>query len=209
MLANDLEEELEEETSLPAENCLYINGPIDANSISPAIAFIIGANAANEYEDIFVFINSPGGSLIEGFALANVIYASKIPITTVALGECDSSGLVIAMSGHRRLIAPDTSVLSHQYSAGVGMSKHADIQSRMKEFRMTADKVLNHYVKCTGLSCDDVKEHLVKDVDVYLSAQEAVDFNLFDEIFLDFAQIFSYNEDSEETVLNESTVENL
>ena len=87
-----------------AENCLYINGAITSETVAPAIGFIIGANASAEYGDIFLFINSGGGNLYEGFALANVIMSSRIPITTVALGECDSAALIIAMSGHRRLV---------------------------------------------------------------------------------------------------------
>jgi len=181
-----------------AENCLYINGAITSDTVAPAIGFIIGANAAEEFGDIFLFINSGGGNLYEGFALANVISSSRIPITTVALGECDSAALIIAMAGHRRLVMQDTSILSHQYSAGIGLSKHGDIQARVKDFELTASKVVRHYCACTGLSEQKVRADLVKETDVFLSPEEAVGFGLFDEILTDFAQVFVWEEDEME-----------
>lgn len=177
-------------TTQAAENCLYINGMINSNTASPVIGFILGANAVNEYEDIFLFINSSGGSLHEGFALANVIRASKIPVYTIALGECDSAALLIAMSGHYRYIMEDTSVLSHQYSAGIGLSKHSDIQARFKDFESTAKKIIKHYMRCTGLNEDKVRSDLVKETDVFLSPEEAVGYGLFDEVLTDFNELF-------------------
>lgn len=185
------EDELEPgNTVQAAENCIYINGAITAETVAPAIGFIIGSNASAEYGDIFLFINSGGGNLYEGFALANVIMASRIPITTVALGECDSAALIIAMSGHNRFVMQDTSILSHQYSAGIGLSKHGDIQARVKDFELTASKVVRHYSKCTGLTEQKVRAELVKKTDVFLSAEEAIGYGLFDEILTNFEQIF-------------------
>lgn len=180
-----------------AENCLYINGAITSETVAPAIGFIIGANAAAEYGDIFLFINSGGGNLYEGFALANVIKSSRIPITTVALGECDSAALIIAMSGHHRLVMQDTSILSHQYSAGIGLSKHGDIQARVKDFELTASKVVRHYSKCTGLTEQKVRAELVKETDVFLSAEESVGYGLFDEILTSFEQVFVWDDENE------------
>ena len=196
--SNEIDFEEDGSTIHAAENCIYINGTIEPSTVAPAIGFIIGANAANAYEDIFLFINSSGGHLGEGFALADIIKTSKIPVTTVAIGECDSSALIIAMSGAKRFVAPSTSILSHQYSAGIGLSKHADIQARLKDFTMTAKKVVDHYVKCTGLDESTVKETLVCDTDVFLSPEEAVGFGLFDAVLHDMAQIFADHEEESE-----------
>ena len=186
--ADDLEEELDS-TSAVSENMCYINGPINSDTIASAIGFIVNGNLKENIDFIVLFINSGGGNLTEGFALSNVIRSSLIPVVTVAIGECDSSALIIAMSGHKRLIAPDTSVLSHQYSCGVGLSKYADLKARQKDFEMTAKNVLRHYSKFTGLSEKDVRKYLVNDKDVFLSPEEAISFGLFDEIFTSFDQV--------------------
>lgn len=180
----------ESTTVQAADNCIYINGVISSDTVAPAIGFIAGCNASMEFDRIVLFINSGGGDLNEGFALASVIRASNIPVIVVAIGECDSSALIIAMSADLRLVAPTTSILSHQYSAGIGLSKHTDLKSRMKDLNLTAQKVINHYVECTGLSESDVKKKLVHDSDVFLTPSEAVGFGLFDDIFYDFGQVF-------------------
>lgn len=195
------ESEMEEDPSSTiqaAENMLYINGAISSETVAPAIGFIAGANAKQSCDQIVLFINSCGGSLSEGFALSSVIMASRIPVVTVAIGECDSSALVIAMSGHSRLVAPSCSILSHQYSCGIGLTKFADIKARTKDFELTAQKVIDHYVYCTGLSEEIVTQNLVNDLDVFLCAQEAVDFGMFDALFVDMAQLVDFGEQEEQ-----------
>lgn len=177
-------------------NSIFINGAICPETIGPSISFIIEANMTQEFEVVYLFINSSGGSLIDGLALADVIKASRIPVYIIALGECDSSALMIAMCGHRRFVSPGTSILSHQYSAGMGFSKHADIQARIKDFKTTAALVVNHYAMCLDRTPEYIKKHLVKNVDVFLSPKEAIEHGIFDEIFYDFGQIFNFDETS-------------
>lgn len=198
--ANDDEEEDQETESTYAvsQNVLYLSGPISAETIDPAVAFIVGHNIDPAFDRIVLFVNSPGGSLNQGFALTSVIKSSVVPVITVAIGECDSAGLIIAMSGTLRLIAPSCSVLSHQYSAALGMSKHVDLEAKTKDLKMTAQRVIDHYVQNTGLSEKEVKKSLVNEKDVYLSADEAVKFGMFDDVFVSFDQIFFEFEQSEE-----------
>lgn len=198
--AND-DEELEEEqesTYSVGPNVLYLSGPVSTETIDPAVAFIVGHNINPEFDRLVLIINSPGGSLNQGFALTAAIKASTIPVITVAVGECDSAGLIIAMSGALRLIAPSCSILSHQYSASLGMSKHVDLEAKTKDLKMTAQRVIDHYVQNTGLSEKDVKKFLVNEKDVYLSAEEAVKYGMFDDVFVSFDQIFFEFEQSEE-----------
>lgn len=203
-MSNQLEElcdDFEETTSISG-NMVYITGPITQTTISPVIAFITAANIVNEHDCLVIFINSEGGSLTEGMALVNVMAASTIPIITIAIGECCSAGLMIAMSGNRRYVGPDTSIMSHQYSAGIGLSKHTDLKARVKDLEITADRVIKHYMRCTALTEKEVKKMLVNDTDVFLTPQEAVKLNLFDDLFTSFDQILC-SEQSDDVVLTD------
>jgi ATP-dependent Clp protease protease subunit len=188
------EEELYEEevgqTEVLSSEAIYITGEICSDTVSPAVAFITSANITKENSKLILIIQSAGGALAEGFALASCIKASSIPVVTVAIGECDSSALIIAMSGHQRLVAKTCSVLSHQYSAGLGMSKYSDLIARQRDLEMMANRVVDHYVECTGLTSKDVRKKLVNDKDVFLSAEEAIGFGLFDDLFVSYDQLF-------------------
>lgn len=198
-LEDDECDECEEESTYSVgPNVLYVSGPISNETVDPAVAFIVGHNINPEYDRLVLFVNSPGGSLNHGFALTAAIKASSIPVITVAIGECDSAGLIIAMSGMLRLIAPSCSILSHQYSASLGLSKHVDLEAKTKDLKMTAQRVIDHYVQATGLTEKDVKKSLVNEKDVYLSAEEAVKYGMFDDVFVSFDQIFFDFEQSEE-----------
>ena len=185
------------------DHVLYLNGGVDSDTIAPIIGAITVANMAQKQEPIILFINSCGGDLHEGFALASVIEASQVPIITVAIGECDSSALMVAMSGHWRLVAENCSILSHQYSAGFGVAKHADILARQKDLILTADKVIDHYFNHSSLTREEIADKLVKDCDVFLSADEAIQYGLFDELFLSFGQLTELYSETEE-LLQES-----
>lgn len=202
-MANEDEYESEgQSTEMVADNMVYITGTISQTTVSPVIGFIAAANVTQQFEQLVIFINSAGGHLAECFALVDVIKASRIPVTTIAIGECDSSALMIAMAGHTRYVAPGCSILSHQYSAGIGLSKHSDLQSRFRDLELTANKVVNHYVECTKLPVEDVKKYLVNDTDVFLTAEEAINYNLFDDLFVDFEQITDFPDQDDENTDN-------
>jgi ATP-dependent Clp protease protease subunit len=176
----------------------FINDSIHSGSVHDIISGIIEANAdiaavtLTEGEFLYpirIFINSEGGSLSDAFSLISVMKSSVIPIITIALGDCSSSALMIAMAGDVRYVSKYCSILSHQYSMSMGMAKYVDIKSRIKDNDLTANRIVDLYTECTGLSADVVNEHLLKAHDVFLTAEEALTYNLFDEYFENFGQI--------------------
>lgn len=214
----DDEEVEKSETSLMSESrktqILYISGGICSDTVTPIIGAIVEANSTKnpKVERIVIMIQSSGGDVGEAFALTACMKASSIPIYTVALGRCDSSALFIAMAGHYRFVAPRTSILSHQYSAGFGgMVKHIDLVARQRDFRLTEAAIVSHYIECSGMSEKEVRKQLLRENDVFLSPDEAISLGLFDEIFSDFEQFIIYeetqeeaqSESSEEKILNE------
>lgn len=168
------------------ENHYYLfNKEFDNFSTGDAITFILQRNLMqkNEPDQIKLIINSPGGDLNSCFALVDTMRGSRIPIFTYGLGLVASCALMTFISGERghRYLTKNTSILSHQYSWGSSGKEH-ELFATVKEYNYTADRVMNHYKKCTGLSEKKIKEILLPPQDVWLTAKEAVKYGLADSV---------------------------
>jgi ATP-dependent Clp protease protease subunit len=128
-------------------------------------------------------ICSEGGSMEDAFALIDVIKSSSIPVKTVGLGSIASCGLLIFLAGSpgRRILTPNTSILSHQYSWG-SEGKHHELWAMTKEFGLAQTRMIQHYQETTGLSEAVIREKLLPAHDVYLSAEEALELGICDYI---------------------------
>jgi ATP-dependent Clp protease protease subunit len=157
---------------------------IDNSSIRPVIEWIIDTNFSDEKPEMLnLMICSGGGSLSAGFALIDVMRGSSIPVRTIGIGEIASAGLMIFMAGLKgnRILTPNTSILSHQYSWGQE-GKHHELMATVKAFDLTSTMLVNHYKKCSNLSEDKIKKFLLPAHDVWLSPDEALKYGLCDEI---------------------------
>ena len=157
---------------------------VNAETCASAMKFILSKNLmpVNERpKDIKLIINSPGGSVVSCFALLDIMGGSKIPITTYGLGMIASCGLLLFMGGHKRILSPNTSVLSHQYAWGSGGKEHELIADRVEQDN-TGDRIREHYKRCTGLSEKVIEKELLGPSDVWLTAKQAKKYNLCDQI---------------------------
>lgn len=158
----------------------------ESKTVAPVVDWILRCNflPSNKRPDhLTLIINSPGGELNSAFALIDVMKGSAIPIHTVGIGQISSCGILTFMSGQKgnRTITPNTSILSHQYSWGSHGKSH-ELMARVREFELTTQRMLALYKHCTGLSESVIKEVLLPAQDVWLSAQEAVDYGIADAI---------------------------
>ena len=134
-------------------------------------------------KELTLIINSPGGDVHAAFALIDTMKASGIPIKTVGLGIIASCGILTFMAGTKgkRILTPNTSILSHQYSWGSGGKEH-ELFARVREFELSSERMVEHYKKCTGMSEKKIREVLLPAKDVWLSAKEAVKYGIADKI---------------------------
>ena len=165
---------------------MYFADGFDAKTTTPVINTIIEKNLlpnSQRPKELTLVINSPGGQVHSAFALIDTMKGSAIPVKTVGLGMIASCGLLTFMSGTkgRRVITPNTSILSHQYSWG-SVGKEHELFARVKEFELSTARMIDHYKKCTGLSEKKIKEILLPPEDVWLSAKEAVKYGIADKI---------------------------
>lgn len=155
-------------------------------NVKPVIEWILNKNLMpNEDRPKYLtlVINSPGGEMHSAFALIDVMKGSKIPIHTVGLGLIASCGVLTFMAGEKgnRVVTPNTSIMSHQYSWGSSGKEH-ELFSRVREFELSTERMLTHYKKCTGMSEKDIRKFLLPPEDVWLSAKEAVEHGIADKI---------------------------
>lgn len=162
------------------DNGIYVfMGEVDNDSIEPIIEWILAENhvAKKKKKELLLMICSSGGELEAAFALIDVMRSSTIPIKTVGLGQIASAGLMIFLAGKTRMLTPNTSILSHQYSWG-SEGKHHELWAVTKEFNLVHERMLAHYKLATGLNDTIIKEKLLPPQDVYLSAEEAVQLKI-------------------------------
>lgn len=164
----------------------YMADGFQYDTTKPIVQWIIEKNllpVAERPKELTLIINSPGGSVHAAFALIDTMKGSSIPIKTVGLGLIASCGVLTFMAGTKgkRIITPNTSILSHQYSWGSAGKEH-ELFARVREFELSTERMLEHYKKCTGLKEKVIREILLPPEDKWLSAKEAVQYGIADKI---------------------------
>ena len=157
---------------------------INLLSCKEAIEWIFKCNFSDERPELLnLIVCSPGGDLNAAFALIDTMRGSSIPIRTIGLGQIASAGLLIFISGEKghRILTPNTSILSHQFSWG-SMGKEHELFAAVKEFDLTTKRMIAHYKKCTGLSEKKIRDTLLPPQDSWLSAQEAQLLGICDDV---------------------------
>jgi ATP-dependent Clp protease protease subunit len=158
---------------------------VDNESVRPVIEWILHENHVKKkkLKELLLMICSDGGNISEAFALIDVMKSSKIPIKTVGLGSIASCGLLIFLAGARgrRILTPNTSILSHQFSWESEGKAH-ELFATVKEFELTQKRMVEHYRVSTGLDDDVIRKVLLPPQDVYLSAEEALEYHICDHV---------------------------
>jgi ATP-dependent Clp protease protease subunit len=173
-------------TQALADNGMYVfMGEVDHDNIKPIIEWILHENfvTKRKRKELLLMICSEGGDMSAAFALIDVMQSSNIFIKTVGLGQIASAGLLIFLAGSpgRRTLTPNTSIMSHQYAWGSD-GKHHELLATIREFELTQTRMVQHYINCTGLSEEQIKQHLLPAHDVYLSADDALRLGICDHI---------------------------
>jgi ATP-dependent Clp protease protease subunit len=185
-MAQDKELNINTHSELLQDQGIYVfMGDVDEESIKPVIEWILVENhvVKKKKKELLLMVCSSGGEIEPAFALIDVMKSSSVQIKTVGLGQIASAGLMIFLAGYRgrRILTPNTSILSHQYSWG-SEGKHHELWAMTKEFSLIQQRMVDHYQQATGLDVDAIREKLLPPSDIYLSAQEALDLGICDYI---------------------------
>ena len=176
---------LDHTQALNDHGIMVLMAGIEHDTVKPVVEWILHENYVRKkkLKELILMICSEGGDMEPTFALIDVMRNSKIPIKTVGLGQIASCGLLIFLAGTkgRRVLTPNTSILSHQFSWGSEGKSH-ELFATMREFELTQQRMVKHYQECTDLDADTIKSVLLPPHDVYLSAEEALKYHICDHI---------------------------
>ena len=162
-----------------------ITGDIDEDTIDRAIRWLIYENLeVNQDKIVTIYINSTGGSLTDAFALIDVMKNSKFVVRTIGIGNVMSAAFMIFAAGDKgeRYIAKNASIMCHQFTETID-SKYHDIKATMKETENCNKRMVDILTEATGLAPSKIKSKLLPPSDVYLTAQELLDYGVADHIF--------------------------
>lgn len=161
----------------------FLIGEITEDNINECIKWITYENLDNKDKILTLYINSTGGDLYQAFALIDVMQGSKFPIRTVGIGAVMSAAFLIFASGTpgERYAAKNASFMCHQFSESTE-GKYHDIKATMKENELCNVKMVQILKDATGLSVAKIKSKLLPASDVYLTAEEVLEYSVADAI---------------------------
>lgn len=169
---------------LEGTRIIYINGAIDDNVAYHFNTALLKLEHESGSEDIVVYINSPGGSVSAGLSMIDTMNLVSCDVSTVCVGMAASMGAMLLMSGEKgkRKILPHSQVLIHQPLQNLGDSfrQASDLEIAAKEAIRTKETLYSIIEQATGQPYSKIEKDC--DRDYTLSAQEALEYGLVDEI---------------------------
>ncbi|MEA1912356.1 MAG: ATP-dependent Clp protease proteolytic subunit [candidate division WOR-3 bacterium] len=163
------------------DRIIFIGSTVDERTSNAVIAQLLFLEAQAPEKDIYLYINSMGGSVSDGLAIYDTIQYIQSPVCTISIGISASIAAVVLTSGTKgkRFALPNSRILLHQPSGGVqgvavDIEIHADEIMRM---RKRLNKILS---KHTGQPLKKIEKDI--DRDFWMGAQEALEYGLIDEV---------------------------
>ena len=163
------------------DRIIMLSGEVNSQMANTVIAELLFLDAQDSDKDISMYINSPGGSVTDGLAIMDTMNFVKSDVQTIATGMAASMASVLLSSGTKgkRFALPNSTVLIHQPLGGA--------QGQQTEIEIAAQEILKTRKRLNHILADNsgqTFEKLQKDTDRdnYMTAQEAKDYGLIDEI---------------------------
>ena len=163
------------------ERIVFLTGAVYDEVSSLICAQLLFLESENPSKDISFYINSPGGVVSAGLAIYDTMQYIRSPVSTLCIGQAASMGSLLLCAGAKgkRYCTPNARVMIHQPSGGA-QGQATDIEIQAREI-LTLRKRLNQiYVHHTGQELSTIESKLERDT--YMSAEEARDFGLVDEV---------------------------
>jgi len=163
------------------ERIIFITGPITDAVASLVCAQLLFLESESKDKDIYMYINSPGGSVTAGLAMYDTMQYVKPDISTVSIGLSASAGSLLLMAGTagKRISLPNSKIMIHQPSAGF-QGQATDIEIHAKDILDTKKRLNELYVKHCGKDLKTIEDAMERDN--YMNPDQALEFGLIDKI---------------------------
>ncbi len=169
---------------------LFISDQVDGESSKDIIRKLWYLELTNPGKPILLIINSPGGSIDDGFAIWDQIHLISSPVKTLITGLAASMGSILSLAAKKgnRYATPNTRIMIHQpHIGGVIQGQATDLDIQAKEILKTRKKLVNIYTEATGKDYETIEKAI--DRDTWMTAQEAKKFGLIDKIVNSFSEV--------------------
>ena len=163
------------------ERIIFLNGEINSNSANIVVAQLLHLQEEDPNKDITMYINSPGGSIIDGLAIYDTMNFISCDVSTVCVGLCASMGAIILSSGTKgkRYALENSEILIHQASSGT-QGTVADMTIDMQHAINMNEKTKKILVKNTNQSYEKITNDINRDY--WLTSEQAVQYGLIDNV---------------------------
>src|SRR6266704_3856882 len=163
------------------ERIIFIGTPIDDIVANVTVAQLLYLQSEDATKDIYLYINSPGGSIYAGLAIYDTMQWLKPDISTVCVGMAMSMGAVLLCAGQKgkRFCLPNSTVLIHQPLGGAE-GQATDIEITAREILRLRGSIYDILAQHTG----QTRERIMQDADrnYFLTAPQSVEYGLVDEV---------------------------
>ena len=163
------------------ERIVFLVGPVNDGVANLVVAQLLFLESENPDKDIFLYINSPGGSVSAGLSIFDTMNFIKPDVSTMCMGMAASMGSFLLMAGTKgkRLALPNSRVMMHQPSGGA-QGQATDIEIQAREIIKTREQLNRIYAERTGKSVEKITADMERDY--WMSAGEARDYGLIDQV---------------------------
>src|SRR5437764_12760049 len=169
------------EEMLLENRVIFLVGEINHGSAARVYMQMLYLQSVKKDSDINLYINSPGGHVVDTLAIYDVMKFLSCDVATYCIGECASGGAVIFMAGKKgkRFILPTAKVMIHQPFGGV-YGQAADIEIQAEQILKDKENLIGIMAKCTGQPKDRIREDSERDR--FFNARDAVAYGICDEV---------------------------
>jgi ATP-dependent Clp protease, protease subunit len=169
-------------TRLNQERIIFLGQEVSDSLANSIIAAMLYLDSDDPTKPIYIYINSPGGSVTAGMAIFDTMQHIKSEVVTICVGLAASMGAFLLASGSKgkRLALPNARIMIHQPLGGTGRRQASDIDIEAREILRIRDSLNHILADRTGQPVEKIERDT--DRDYFMSAQEAKEYGLIDNV---------------------------
>lgn len=163
------------------DRIIMLSGPIDDNLANAVVAQLLFLDAQDPDKDIYLYINSPGGSVTAGMAIFDTMNFVNADVQTIVIGMAASMGSLLATAGKKgkRFALPNAEIMIHQPLGGA-QGQATEIEIAARHILKTRERLNKILAERTGQDLEIIERDT--DRDNFMTAEEALEYGLIDEI---------------------------
>jgi len=169
-------------TRLGVERILFLGSEVNDAIANSLVAQMLYLDSDDNSKPIYLYINSPGGSVTAGLAIYDTIQYVKSDVVTICVGLAASMGAFLLGAGTKgkRLALPHSRIMIHQPLGGTSQRQASDIEIEAREILRMKDMLNNSMAGMTGQAVEKIEKDT--DRDYFMSAEEAMNYGLIDRV---------------------------